>query len=580
MELIFKSKLSKEEQRLHLEKPITTFIGGNGSGKSSILEAIFERYIEDEQARVICFSSGQNELFSDIFSLHRSKNRRHLNKDSDSINSFYFNSDWVRLLVFWSTMFKSDGKVRSYLLENDYITVNDLEDDVSTVLKGDLHISKSYADIIKNERLKEEKGDVEYDEGGRALNLISNSTYHNTLERLVSAQNLKFDFLNDKNLRKTKVSFNSNNVYRIFPSKNINELFTFWAHATNGQQSPFDIEVLELYFENSREFKFLSDGEYQLLATYAIVDLFDGPSTLFLLDEIDSHLYYQNLFKMWSALKSIKGKVLTSTHISDSILNNDIRSIKLIENGKIKEDLTFTALSERLGNMLGKTKFEFKILSRVKNAVLIDGHLDWRIFKSLAKIKLKSDYNDDLDQLIPIKKSSGYSQAETIMGRAKLIFIDNFEKSISDSDKIETQNIFAICDLDYCSLEKVKDNMTSPINKDFARVKSFNKNKTKTHLLVWKRLEIENYLLCPTMLDKYELLDDFKKSFKNLKIEKEDNLDWSNDVKKYDAKHLIHSIYKPDQFEETLFTEMFTHIPSSEISEDITKMYNYIIDSL
>lgn len=580
MELVFKSKLSQEQQTLNLDKAITTFIGGNGSGKSSILEAIFEKYIEDDDARIICFSSGQNELFTDIFSLHRRNNRRHLNKDSDAIKSFYFDSSWVRLLVFWSTIFKRDGRVRSYLKENHYIKTDDLDDDISSILKGRLRVRKYYADTIKGERTKEEKGEVEYDEKGRALNLISNSNYHNTLEKLIVAMDLNFDFVNHTNLKKTAVYFNSNNVYDIFPSKDVNELFTFWAHATNGYHSQFDIDELELYFDGKREFKYLSDGEYQLLAIYAIIDLFDNQNTLFLLDEIDSHLYYENLFKMWKALKSIDGKVLTSTHISDSILNNDIKSIKLIENGKIKEDLTFAALSERLGSMLGKTKFEFKILSRVKNAVLIDDHLDWRIFKNLARIKLDEKYDNAIDQLIPIKKSSGYSQTETIMGRAKLNFINNFKNATSNLNTIETENIFAICDLDNCNLERIKENMSCPIHKDYSEIKLFNNKKTKTHLLVWKRLEIENYLLCPSMLEKYDLLGRLKQLFENLNIEKGNNLDWSNDIKKYDAKKLIHSIYKPELFEETLFKEMFSHIIESEISEDIIKMHDYISSKL
>src|SRR5690606_6663161 len=154
----------------------------------------------------------------------------HLNKDSDSISSFYFDSEWVRLLVFWSTIFKKDGRVRAYLKEKNYIQTNDLGDDITSVLKGGFRIGKNYTDIIKNERLKEETGEVEYDENGRALNLISNSIYHNTLERIITAHNLNFDFINNHNLRKTAVFFNSNNVYDIFPSKDINNLFTFWAH--------------------------------------------------------------------------------------------------------------------------------------------------------------------------------------------------------------------------------------------------------------------------------------------------------------------------------------------------------------
>ena len=64
MELEFKSKLVDTNQSLTLLNSVTTFIGQNGCGKSSILEAIFKKYIEDDTYKVICFSSGQNELFT------------------------------------------------------------------------------------------------------------------------------------------------------------------------------------------------------------------------------------------------------------------------------------------------------------------------------------------------------------------------------------------------------------------------------------------------------------------------------------------------------------------------------------
>ncbi|MDN6290683.1 MAG: AAA family ATPase, partial [Tetragenococcus koreensis] len=116
MEIGFKSKLVDTEQSLDLSNGLVTFIGQNGCGKSSILEAIFKKYIEDEGLKVICFSSGQNELFSSLFNQHKKINRRYLKENEESaINSFYFDSSWVRMLIFWSTIFKQNGFVREYL---------------------------------------------------------------------------------------------------------------------------------------------------------------------------------------------------------------------------------------------------------------------------------------------------------------------------------------------------------------------------------------------------------------------------------------------------------------------------------
>ena len=43
----------------------------------------------------------------------------------------------------------------------------------------------------------------------------------------------------------------------------------------------------KLLIKNDLEFQQLSDGEYQLLSIYALIDLFDEVDTVFLLDEVD-----------------------------------------------------------------------------------------------------------------------------------------------------------------------------------------------------------------------------------------------------------------------------------------------------
>jgi AAA15 family ATPase/GTPase len=58
--------LHTEPQTLEFDK-IVIFIGGNGSGKSSILKSIFEEKLkahEYQEYKIVCFSSGQNENYS------------------------------------------------------------------------------------------------------------------------------------------------------------------------------------------------------------------------------------------------------------------------------------------------------------------------------------------------------------------------------------------------------------------------------------------------------------------------------------------------------------------------------------
>ena len=57
--------LHTQPQTLEFDK-IATFIGGNGSGKSTILKSIFDEKLNGtsyQDYKIVCFSSGQNESY-------------------------------------------------------------------------------------------------------------------------------------------------------------------------------------------------------------------------------------------------------------------------------------------------------------------------------------------------------------------------------------------------------------------------------------------------------------------------------------------------------------------------------------
>ena len=282
--LEFKSKISENTQTINVNNGITTFIGGNGSGKSSILEAIFEKYIEDDNFRVICFSSGQNELFTELFNKHKQTNRKYLRERNEPIQSFYFNNEWIKLLIFWSSIFKENGLVRTYLKEKGYIEVDNLGDDISSRLDFRFRVRKNNVLNIRREIEKEELGNNENDEGYELQeNLLRKTEFHETLEKIIYAFVIDFDFQNNDNLVKRWLTFDSKKAFEVFTHKNVNKLFSFWALATNGWLSNSELSEFNLRFKNNIQFKHLSDGEYQILSTYAIIDLFDNENTIFLL---------------------------------------------------------------------------------------------------------------------------------------------------------------------------------------------------------------------------------------------------------------------------------------------------------
>jgi ABC-type multidrug transport system ATPase subunit len=575
----FQSKLVDTPQTLDVNNGVTTFIGGNGSGKSSILEAIFKKYLDHDDYRVICFSSGQNELFNE----HKKTNRRYLRERGEPIKSFYFNTQWTRLLIFGASTFKKDGLVRKYLTDNNYIETNSLKEDVSSRLEFRFRIKKYYASLIKKEIEQEELGTNDSENEGYEFqeNLLRNTEFHQTLEKIIDSFQINFDFQNNNNLIKRWLTFDSRKAFQVFTHKDINKLFSFWALATNGWLSNSELFEFKLKFKNGIEFKQLSDGEYQILSTYALIDLFDSPETIFLFDEIDSHLYFQNLKKMWNQLNNCQSTVITTTHISDSILQNNIENIKLIEDGKIKDDLTFTELSKRLSEIVGHKKYQFDILSRIKFPVLIDHINDWTIFKKLATKKLGEQVLTILDQCLPISKHSGYNNVNQVIGDKKLFFIEEFRKHTLNKD-IVTEKIFLICDKDEFPNNQIQDDLFININPKFNSIKKFNNNNTHTYLLCWKRREIENYLLSPTLLQNKNCIDQVHDLYSLPTLNVGENLDNITDIREGDFKTVLRPLYNIDGigFSEELVDQIIALIPVSEISDDIELMYNYLRDNI
>ena len=580
--LEFKSKISENTQTINVNNGITTFIGGNGSGKSSILEAIFEKYIEDDNFRVICFSSGQNELFTELFNKHKQTNRKYLRERNEPIQSFYFNNEWIKLLIFWSSIFKENGLVRTYLKEKGYIEVDNLGDDISSRLDFRFRVRKNYVLNIRREIEKEELGNNENDEGYELQEkLLRKTEFHETLEKIINAFNIDFDFQNNDNLVKRGLAFDSKKAFEVFTHKNVDKLFSFWALATNGWLSNSELSEFNLRFKNDIQFKHLSDGEYQILSTYAIIDLFDNQNTIFLFDEIDSHLYYKNLSKMWGVLNNSQGIIITTTHISESILHNKIENIKVIENGRIEERLTFLELSKRLDGIVGQKNYQFKILSRVLYPVIMDNVNDWTIFKKLVIKKLGDQISETLDKFLPIAKSSGFDSPNEIFGKQKMYFIDEFRKENLNKE-ILTKEVFLICDKDELPDNQINQNLTVTIHADFNSIKRFNGNQTKTHLLSWKRREIENYLLSPSLFNAKNCTEAINALYNLPNYNIGDNLDNITDFRNGDFKTVLRPLYNIEVtgFNEEMLDEMISHIPVDEISNDIELVYNYLRDTI
>ena len=291
-------------------------------------------------------------------------------------------------------------------------------------------------------------------------------------------------------------------------------------------------------------------------------------------------MYFENIEKLWKVLKTANGKIITTTHISDSILQNEIDSIKLIENGKVESDLTIRELSKRLSSIVGKQTYEYNIASRIKKIVLIDDLIDWLIFKKLSYKKLGAIVDDTFNSIIAIKRSSSFKTTDETFGKGKLRFVEDF-KTNAPNNSI-TEDFFLICDKDDLPLNQVTADLTVKIHKEFKDLEKFkvSTNFVNTHLLSWRRREIENYLLCPTMLTFYNKIQELEISLPHLNLAFNNNFDASSDIREFDSKTIVHPLYKEGGFDEEKLERMINQIPASEISEDIELMYNYLRDHI
>ena len=560
-------KINNNSEKIDIgNNRVVTLIGGNGSGKSSILEWIFKGNLDDDNLHVIAFSSGQNESFSGLFEQYKKESRKY-NYNTDSadiyqhINSFYFNTKWVRLLIFISATLFKNWEVNQYLKEKLY---KDLK------LAFPFKLWNNYIKKIKREQEKEEK------EWEAIERLYRKTNYHHGLEKLIQYKiDENFDFWDEpETIKQTNIEF-SEGEFRKFSldtySNDISRIFDFFSRATYWVDENIDLEKVQLFFEN-REFNNLSDGEYQLLALYALFDIFDSENRVFLFDEVDSHLHSGNLIKLWEKMKSLKAYVITATHQAESILKNNFDQLYFVDKGKICDNWKKDELLKKISSLSWVSSFQGEVFLNIENIVVMDDEVDWMIFKKLAKKKTWIDYDKRLDGIICIKRSSGYENDTHIIGEWKLKLVSEIPR-ITGSPILK--NIFLVCDRDNFPQYKIWKKLGwlgVKIPDKFASIPG--EIRSKTHLLVWKRLEIENYLLTKEIIKESHQYDyyDLTKLPANL-----DNVkDFAND----DVKSIMHPKYKEWGFDEKKLNELIDNMRPEEISEDIKTLYDFIVSKL
>ncbi|MFL9190145.1 AAA family ATPase [Escherichia coli] len=578
--------LHDQPQTLHINK-VATLIGENGSGKSTILQSIFSEGLnggDHAHLRTVCFSSGQNESFSKHFNEHVKKIRRR--GKSMVLSSFYYDKTWSKLLVFLATALVRDGKTRTFLLEKGYAKESqDINrDDISSKLSFSFRVDKRYAQRVQDALKKEEVG-----EKGTLRQTPFYRSLESFVEELIDREYLFEEKLSTKTIELSSYDLLSVKFARINPDEDFDEVdfgddpsISFLTQAVNGNfinKRSFKLKLL-----GNIELDDLSDGEYQLLFLYALIDLFDAPNTLFLFDEADSHLHYKNVEKLWSLLHSIQGHAITTTHLLDSISakENRIEHLKVVEHGRINEDNKIKQLISRLSVLARAKSVEFEVCGKLPNIALLDDYNDWIIFTKLAA-RAGLDINR-LATVHAMKKSSSYATANETFGKGKIDWLHGLSKI--ESPLVTTQ-IFLICDRDEAALDWNAANgvqVNGQVYRELLNAIQWPRGtNVSPYLLAWKRREIKNYLLSYTALAHHNLLGQIN----NGNIAQRNHLQSNNpgdndDIRRMNVKDIINPLINTDSegLDPAKLQAYIDLIPPDEISEDITNMYNFIIGKL
>ncbi|WP_327791347.1 AAA family ATPase, partial [Vibrio anguillarum] len=347
---------------------VATLIGENGSGKSSILHSIFRKQIEEpsETLQLICATSGQNENFSSFFERRLASLRSRKDISDIDFSSLFFTQKDVRFLTFLAYTFKSNGLVFNFVNNHKAF-----KDQVSVKLRLKISVPDTYIKNVQQDQIAEAK-DYEHPSIRKRP---FNQRLDAFLEKIETLPDLDALLEKGKGLKSTEVEVTNENFFDVFDGSRVDAI----KFLIEGSYNEYFFSASEslLYLTDNIEFSLLSDGEYQFLFVASLIDLFDSTSSLFMLDEVDSHLHHKNVELLWDILSKTKGKVITTTHLVDSIAENDFESLFLVENGQIKNDQKSQKLLERL-KILSKSKVvELEIASKLNNICLIDYYNDW-----------------------------------------------------------------------------------------------------------------------------------------------------------------------------------------------------------
>lgn len=581
-----------KSQTVNVDSGLTVLVGTNGSGKSSFLEYLF---LNNNFENSIVYSSGINESFSPKYreylgSLYRSARKSMFSEqlenedDVDVENKFYFSKEWASFLILVASYLAKDSSNITKWMNHFGLRVASFD--------FQIYLPFQFRKDLKLNYEKLEQGRLDYGfESSRVVKFLS-SLVDDDINMLMAEPKIQISWGSLENLEPNPRSLMNVIIFtQLFESslfaKNeetkttISKFFKMLqVLSTGGSRSRFiPLENSKLTFSKGHVtlgLDDLSDGEFQILLNSALLDLFDGDNSLFLLDEVDAHIHPTIINDVWSSFEDIRGHAFTTSHNLLTISNSDYNRIIFLEDGTVISDTSKKAelVNDVCGTMFGAPIWK-TLLYSVENLVLIDGLGDWEIYKELiSKLGLDSDLLEY--RTLVIEKSSGTDRdnRENLL-RAKVIFVEEMfdiaKKSKFSSEEIKLKNIFLLCDSD--SYICTNDGL------DYKKLNLNRSRGVNVHSLVWNRRNIESYLISPQARLHYD--DSETNEFTWGELESFGDLPESSlndtNIKRVDSKHVVRRFIGNDSFDSDRVREYISRMNLEDVDPYLRLVFDKIV---
>lgn len=586
---------------------LNVLVGGNGSGKSSLLESIHLKHIGDENVKIATFSSGQNQNFEENHLVYLLGKRKELN-DGDDIfpHSFYFDVNWAPILLVLATHLKATeieadasgsrryvprGYCSSFLLSHGYCLDS---------LTFRMQLPEFYFKIFKRNNEFSESDFVQI------VDILFNVDSVNETQKNFREKSVDVDSIDSSSLEELFTPVMSNELYfsieKILQqisegtkTEKIVKLLNFF-QITSIDNSYVDLSTASVSVKRGEEaFRHgdLSDGEYQLLCTYAILDIFNDYYDYILLDEVDSHIHFSNLNPLWRSLnETTMTKIITSTHNPISLRYVSPERIKSLKQGECEDGLaTLSSLGEIFDSYHTSKRTVALSFRNSETLILIDGIKDWKILCSLFKKVKENGYSSKFDDLRPYPLSSKrVSLNDSPDDKDKFVqllgSVYSEELKGTELDDLKLKKIICIKDRDNESLQDryVTGSGMCVVKEEENLVISPAKRIAVTKVFLHRR-EIENYLLCEKTLqdiDETHIIgtnlfgEGVNRSYIQERLGNEEVLA-TLDCKDFVSSKICHINSDEEKgFSEEKMNELVNSIPKEEISPYIALLHDYL----